>query len=249
MLGWLSQATSRSVSRTTSSSTGRENPPPPGPLRRARERAVLSPSPTRGRGVGEGTIRLPLAADDRQLNVGARRRREPGRPRLLECRDLVRVIERQTDVVQAVEQAVLAERLDLERIVETVAVRDRLVFEVDGQPEAGLAVGPVCDRLALFFWQADQEQAVLRRVVEEDIAERRRNNRPEAGLLKRPRRVLAGRSATEVVAGHQHRAIGELRAIEDEIRVVLPPALEEELAPAGPLDPLQVDGWNDLVSI
>src|SRR5688572_29045386 len=60
--------------------------------------------------------------------------------------------------------------------------------------------------------------------------------------------MLTRGAAAEVVAGHQHRAVGVLRAVQDEVGIAAP-ALEEELAPASPLDPLQVDGRDDLVGV
>ena len=230
-----------------------EEPLPPSPLPRARERGssrVVSPPPCEGEGRGVGAIRLRPVADDRQLHVGARRRREPGRPRRLERGDLVRMVERQADVVEAVQQAVLAERLDLERVLQAVAVRDRLVLEVDasarspGSPFAQSAIVLHCSsgrRISSRPFFAE----LLKKMSANDGA----MIALKPYLLERPGRVLARRAAAEVVAGHQDRAVGVLRAVQHEVRVVLAPALEEELAPAGPLDPLQVDGRDDLVGV
>src|SRR5574339_842068 len=55
----------------------------------------------------------------------------------LEGADLVRVAQREADLVQAVQQAVLAERIDLEVHRERrVHRRYRLLLQVDDQPEA-----------------------------------------------------------------------------------------------------------------
>ena len=55
------------------------------------------------------------------------------RVRRLERRDLVLVLERESDVVEAVQQAVALERVELERDLATRRVDDRLLLEVDRQ--------------------------------------------------------------------------------------------------------------------
>ena len=56
--------------------------------------------------------------------------------------DLVLVLERQADVVQAVEQAMAAERLDLERQQQAVVVGERLLLQIGRERVAGLSRGP-----------------------------------------------------------------------------------------------------------
>src|SRR5439155_20247515 len=59
----------------------------------------------------------------------------------LELADLVRMAQREADLVEAVQQAVLAERIDLEAPAERpVGARHRLPLETDHQPEAGKRV-------------------------------------------------------------------------------------------------------------
>src|SRR5262245_7319220 len=56
---------------------------------------------------------------------------------LLEAADLVRMAQREPDVVEAVEQAVLAERVDFEaHRPGSVRCLDGLLLQVDGKPEA-----------------------------------------------------------------------------------------------------------------
>src|SRR5258708_2544326 len=101
----------------------------------------------------------------------------------------------------------LAERLDLERVLQAVPVGDGLVLQVDAERETWLAVRPVSQRIALLLGQPDQQQAVLGRVVEEDVAVRRGDDRLEAVLLERPRRVLARGATPEGVTGDEDVAV------------------------------------------
>src|SRR6476659_112331 len=95
---------------------------------------------------------------------------------LLEGADLVRVAQREADLVEAVQQAVPAERVDVE--AEGLRARERrdaLPLEVDAQLEAGEGGGVVEQLVDLRLGQGDRQEAVLQRVVEEDIAERGRD--------------------------------------------------------------------------
>src|SRR5206468_12123973 len=70
----------------------------------------------------------------------------------LELADLVRVAQREADLVEAVQQAVLAERIDLEAHAERlVGARHRLPLEIDHQPEAGKSVALVAQAIHFRF--------------------------------------------------------------------------------------------------
>src|SRR5258706_3825150 len=107
----------------------------------------------------------------------------------LEGADLVRVAQRQADLVEAVQQAVLAELVDLEtELLRAVGGGDALRFQVDDQAESRKrrVVEEIVD---LVLAQHHGQQAVLEAVDEEDVAVRRSNERPEAVIAQRPRRV------------------------------------------------------------
>src|SRR5689334_11929909 len=110
----------------------------------------------------------------------------------LEGADLVRVAQRQADLVQAVQDAVLAERIDVEaEALRAIGGRHRLRFQIDDQLEAGKRCRFVEQLVDLGFAQRDRQEAVLERVVGEDLAEGRRDYRAEAVVAQRPGRVLA----------------------------------------------------------
>src|SRR5258706_16093854 len=96
--------------------------------------------------------------------------------------------------------------------------------------------------------QRHGQQADLERVLPEDVAERRRDDRLEAPVLQRPWRVLARRAAAEIAPGEQDARVLGVRAVQLEVRV-LAPVEEEELAEAGALDPSEKLLRNDLIVV
>src|SRR5882757_4454448 len=91
----------------------------------------------------------------------------------LEAADLVRVAQREADLVEAVQERVLVERLDVE--MESLCVidgRDGLPLQVYSQLEAGKGSGFVEKAVDLRLREHDRQEAVLERVVPEDVAER-----------------------------------------------------------------------------
>src|SRR5687767_7170878 len=88
----------------------------------------------------------------------------------LEGADLVRVAQRKADLVQAVQQAVFPERIDLEaEALLAVGGRDRLALQVDDEPKAGERRGVMKQRVHLVLAQHHRQQAVLEAVGEEDV--------------------------------------------------------------------------------
>src|SRR5690606_17702153 len=118
-------------------------------------------------------------------------------------------------------------------------------------------------RIDLFFLEHDRQQAVLEAVVEEDVGEARRDDGAEAIFFQRPRRVLAGRTATEVFTGQQHAGALVAREVQHEflvdrtLRAVLirltdvqvTPLVEQVRAEAAALDRLEELLGNDLVGV
>ena len=120
--------------------------------------------------------------------------------------------------------------------------RDRQRLEVDGQLR-GRHQPP-----DLLLGQRDRDEPDLRRVRREDVAERRRDDHLEAVVLERPGGVLARRAAAEVPSRDQDRRPGVLGSVQLEARI-LAPVVEQELAVAGALDPLQELLRDDLVGV
>ena len=88
-----------------------------------------------------------------------------GRLRALECGDLRLVLQQESKLVDAREQAVLRERLKHEREFATIGQRDRLRRDVDVELDAGML-----EQIAvLVLAEDDGEQAVLERIAAEDV--------------------------------------------------------------------------------
>src|SRR5262245_24156896 len=80
----------------------------------------------------------------------------------LEGADLFRVAQRQADLVEAVQQAVLAERVDVEaKRLRAIGGRNRLLFQIDDQFETGKRRGVVEELVDFRFGKSDRQEAVL----------------------------------------------------------------------------------------
>src|SRR5690554_2289425 len=72
---------------------------------------------------------------------------------LLEGADRIRVLQGQTDVIQAIEQAMLAELVDLEAVLHAIGAGDGLLLQVHGQLITFLSVDLSKELVDLFFFQ------------------------------------------------------------------------------------------------
>src|ERR1043165_4221722 len=79
---------------------------------------------------------------------------------LLVARDLVLLDHRETDVVEAVEQAVLAERVDLELHLAAIRSADFLGLEIDRERRVRAALGVVEQLLEILRRHLDRQNAV-----------------------------------------------------------------------------------------
>src|SRR4051794_18362841 len=77
----------------------------------------------------------------------------------------------EADVVEPVDQAMLAERVDLEFHRAAVRPADLLGCEIDAQRGIGAALGVVEQLVEIVLADADRQDAVLEAVVVENIAE------------------------------------------------------------------------------
>src|SRR5258708_1024251 len=114
----------------------------------------------------------------------------PGKLRLaarFEGADLVGVTQRETDLVEAVQQAVFAERIDVEmEFIRAVGGRNCLALQVDDQLEAGERGGVVEKLVDFRLREHDRQEPVLEGGVKEDVAELGRHHGAEAGVPAAP---------------------------------------------------------------
>src|SRR5687768_14044923 len=167
----------------------------------------------------------------------------------LEGGDFFRVAQRQADLVEAVEQAVLAKTGDLEmERLRAIGRGHGLRLQVHHQAKAGKRRAFVEQAIDLGGRQHHRQEAVLERVVEENVGERRRDHAAKAVVHQRPRRVLARGAAAEILAREQDLRSLEARLVEDELRVLAPGA-EQAFGEADALDRSQVLLRDDLVGV
>src|SRR3954451_14926305 len=88
---------------------------------------------------------------------------------LLEAFDLVLLDHGQADIVETVEQAMLAVRIDFERDHAAVRPPDLLLLQVDRQRGIGAALGVVEQLLQILRRYLDRQHAVLEAVIVEDV--------------------------------------------------------------------------------
>ena len=157
-----------------------------------------------------------------QENSGGQRMRKPrllGQPLGFKSLDLVALAQREADVVKAVEQAILAEGLNIKRNLLALRLHDDLTLQVNREGVAGEGKALVEQLGHLRLRQRDGQQAVLEAVVKEDVGIAGRNDGAKAVLVQRPGRVLARGAAAEVLACQQDRRTCIARLVQHEVRV------------------------------
>src|SRR3972149_1776385 len=128
----------------------------------------------------------------------------------------IRCLQSQPDVIEAAEQPVSPEGVDLELGAEAHGVVNLLRLKVDGDPVVGEFLRAPDERLDVTPGELHGEQAVLEAVVPEDVAEAGGYDDLEPVLLDGPRSVLAGRADPKLGSAYQDAAARVLRLIEDE---------------------------------
>src|SRR6185436_1763361 len=119
-----------------------------------------------------------------------------------------------------------------------------LVYEINCEFVARGLPNALEDLLDLLLLKLHRKHAVLKAIVVKDVGEGRSNDAAETIILKRPRRMLARRTASKVGARHQNPGATIAWLIHFKIRIELasihkPPVVEEILSESRPLDPLQ----------
>src|SRR5712691_2560526 len=185
------------------------------PSRRSRSSSFAASATTSG----------PMPSPGRRANFtgGIRRSREPrpiGQMLRLERADLVRVLERQADFVQAVEQAMLAKGFDVEaERLRAVGRGDGLARQIDRERKTRERLRLVKQPVDLVLGQYDRQQTVLEAVVEKDVGEGWRDDGPNAVVEQRPGCVLTRAAATEVPPHQQDLRAPVTRLVQRELRV------------------------------
>src|SRR3972149_9543952 len=166
----------------------------------------------------------------------------------------IRCLQSQPDVIEAAEQTVSPEGVDLELGAEAHGVVNLLRLKVDGDPVVGEFLRAPDERLDVTPGELHGEQAVLEAVVPEDVAEAGGYDDLEPVLLDGPRSVLAGRADPELGSAHEDAAARVLRLVEDEILFggavrVVADVDEQQFAEANAVDLLHEPRGDDLVGV
>ena len=124
--------------------------------------------------------------------------------------DIVCVLKGQADIVQTIEQAVLAKRIDLKSDAFAVRANDLLRFQINRQCITFVLRNLAEQLVNNGFVQHDRQHAVLEAVIEKDVSKARRNNGAKAEIFQCPRRMLTAgagaQSALSGVVGGDHRS-------------------------------------------
>src|SRR5690625_3969664 len=126
-----------------------------------------------------------------------RYRIEPGRclaaPDLV-GRDMVHFFKAERDVVESVQQAVLAERINLEAQLAAIRPLDRLRFQVDRDHRIRATFGIIHQLVDFLLREDDGQDAVLEAVIVKDVGETRCDDAAYAEIQDCPGRMQIGRA-------------------------------------------------------
>src|SRR5437870_8498835 len=163
--------------------------------------------------------------------------------------------QRASDLIRSREQHLPAVGLHGERGAEPEAVVHALLFEIDGELILAACGLMAAEQLGdLLRQESHGDEPVLTAVREEDVRERRREDRAEAVLAEGPDSVLARRAAAEVLPREEDARAPGVGAVELEVRVratVGPeaPVVEQGGPEPGAFHPLEELLRNDLVGV
>src|SRR3990167_9355669 len=229
---------------------------------RASSRASLTPTGRRISAVGARLAREGVITPCANLRVAKQPRL--ARPVLgFKRRNRFMVHQRQTDIVQTVEQAMLTEGVNFKAQHLAIRTGNGLGLQIDLQLITRCHFHLLEQLIHFSVAQDDRQQAVLEAVVEEDVGVARRDDAAETVFLQRPRRMFTTGTATEVFAGQQHAGALITLGVEDEVLVQralgvvlirLPdiqvaPLIEQVWAEPRALDRLQELLRDDLVGV
>src|SRR5690606_22574774 len=101
------------------------------------------------------------------------------------------IAECETDLVEALQQAFLAERIDVKAVFPPVGAPHGLSFQINEEFGAGRGMKLDADLRHTLIGEADRQGAILKAVIKEDVTEARRDKRPDAIVDKARNRCLA----------------------------------------------------------
>src|SRR5579875_4226954 len=127
------------------------------------------------------------------------------------------MFESEADVVEAFEQAALAERIDFKEALETLSIADFLILQVHRERVAFIFFEAPEKFVDVRFGKRDRQNSILETVVVENVRVARRDNRAETVIADGPGRVFAARTESEISARQQNRSAFVARLVQREI--------------------------------
>src|ERR1700730_14763546 len=129
-------------------------------------------------------------------------------------------LQRQCDLVEPLQQAFAAARINFEPMLLARWRSDRLPLEVDTNPSGPLCEcdlrGQAIDNLLI---DDNRKNSVLKAIGKEDVAETRADDGADAHLLWRPYRPFAGRAAAEIRTSDQDFCLPIGLSVQDEFGI------------------------------
>src|SRR3954453_13121304 len=147
--------------------------------------------------------------------------------------------QRQTDVVQTLQQAPTRVLVDLEA-GDDVLGGDAAGLEIDGDLSAGLVLQELPQQLDITLIRLRGEEPLLAGVAAEDVGEARGDDNAEAIVHQRPDGMFARRAGAEVGTRDQDAARRVRRLVEDE-GLVTTPRSEQPVLETGTGHALEID--------
>src|SRR6202035_3093502 len=139
---------------------------------------------------------------------------------LLPLHDVVHLLERHPDIVEAFDEPHAVGRGDLKGDVGTARPADALRHQVDRERAVAVDAHHAGDEgFRLVGCQHDRQQAVLQAILAIDVGKALRHDDADVVGDHAPHRRLARRAGAEIMPGHQNAGVAELRLVEDEFRI------------------------------
>src|SRR5437588_2590690 len=128
--------------------------------------------------------------------------------------DFSLVLQGQSNIVQALEQAVPNKVVDLKAGAESAIVVDLALLKIHGDLVICLLVRPPHEFSNLLFAEHDVEEPVLAAVVRKNVGEGRGNHHSKPKVCQRPHGMFARGSATKILSGYEDAGSPVSRLIE-----------------------------------
>src|SRR5579872_223096 len=168
--------------------------------------------------------------------------------------DVRKALEQIAELVDAVDQTLLGKRVDLEARDRRSVERESLRGQVRPQARARVRASRLDDARVSSRVDGHGQEAVLHRVLLEDVCEGTRDDDAQPPPDERPRSVLARGPAPEVGAGDEHTGADRVGPVERKVGVrravrAPPPVAEQAVAESALVGDLEESRRDDLVGV